>query len=235
MAETKDVKSKAREKALAEKASREAAAKAAPKSQGEEKHATPRLKKVYREQVVPSLLESLKLENPMQAPRLVKIVINVGVSDAKDNIQNLDVARDELALISGQVPQVRRAKKSISNFKLRQGMPIGLRVTLRNDRMYEFYDRLVSVAIPRIRDFRGLEPNGFDGHGNYNLGLREQHIFSEISMEKSPRARGMNITFVTSAGNDDAGLELLMKLGMPFKKRGEKQAGKAEQPVAAAA
>lgn len=225
MAENKDVKSKAREKALADKAAREAAAKATPKSQGEEKHEIPRLKTVYREKIVPSLMDSLKLDNPMQAPRLVKVVINVGVSDAKDNIQNLDVARDEISLITGQLPQVRRAKKSISNFKLRQGMPIGLRVTLRNDRMYEFYDRLVSVAIPRIRDFRGLEPNGFDGHGNFNLGLREQHIFSEINMEKSPRARGMNITFVTSAGNDAAGLELLTRLGMPFKKRVEKPRG----------
>ncbi|MBI5200568.1 MAG: 50S ribosomal protein L5 [Elusimicrobia bacterium] len=184
----------------------------------------PRLKTVYREKLVPALLKALGLENPMQAPRLVKIVLNVGVSDAKDNIQNLDVARDEVALITGQLPQVRRAKKSISNFKLRQGMPIGLRVTLRNDRMYEFYDRLVSVAIPRIRDFRGLEPNGFDGQGNFNLGLREQHIFTEISMEKSPRPRGMNITFVTNAKNDEAGMALLTALGMPFKKRGEKGA-----------
>jgi len=236
MADTKGDKSKgAREKALAEKAAREAA-KTAPKAEGETKHDVPRLKKFYKEKVVPALLESLGLENPMQAPRIVKIVINVGVSDAKDNIQNLDTAREEIMAVTGQLPQVRRAKKSISNFKLRQGMPIGLRVTLRSDRMYEFFDRLVSVTIPRIRDFRGLEPNGFDGHGNYNLGLREQHVFSEISMEKSPRARGMNITFVTTAGTDTAGLELLVKLGMPFKKRAEKAAAKsAAEPVAAAA
>ena len=237
MAETKGEKSKgAREKALADKAAREAAAKAAPKSQGETKHEVPRRKKIYREQIVPSLMESLGLENPMEAPRILKIVINMGVSEARDNIQSLDLAREELALIAGQLPQIRRAKKSISNFKLRQGMPIGLRVTLRNDRMYEFYDRLVSLAIPRIRDFRGLEPNGFDGHGNYNLGLREHHIFWEISMEKSPRARGMNITFVTRAGTDEAGLELLTKLGMPFKKRGEKaQSGKTPEPAATTA
>ncbi|MBI4422690.1 MAG: 50S ribosomal protein L5 [Elusimicrobia bacterium] len=238
MAETKGDKAagrSAKEKALADKAAREAAKAAAPKAQGETKHDVPRLKTQYREKIVPALMESLGLENPMQAPRLVKIVINVGVSDAKDNIQNLDVAREELSAITGQLPQIRRAKKSISNFKLRQGMPIGLRVTLRNDRMYEFADRLIALAIPRIRDFRGLEPNGFDGQGNYNLGLREQHIFSEVSMEKSPRARGMNITFVTTAGNDAAGLELLIRLGMPFKKRGEKAAAKAEPAAVAVA
>ncbi|MBI4348935.1 MAG: 50S ribosomal protein L5 [Elusimicrobia bacterium] len=234
MAETKEQKSKGvREKALADKAKREADAKAAPKSQGETKHDVPRLKKLYREKIVPALMEQLELENPMEAPRLVKIVVNVGVSDAKDNIQNLDVARDEIALVTGQLPQVRRAKKSISNFKLRQGMPIGLRVTLRNDRMYEFYDRLVAVAIPRIRDFRGLEPNGFDGQGNYNLGLREQHIFTEVSMEKSPRPRGMNITFVTNAGTDERGLALLSALGMPFKKREQKVKASAQEAVAA--
>lgn len=237
MAETKETKSKgAREKALADKAQREAAKQAMPKSQGEGKHDVPRLKKMYKEKIVPALLEALGLENPMQAPKLIKIVVNVGVSDAKDNIQSLDVARDEIALITGQLPQVRRAKKSISNFKLRQGMPIGLRVTLRNDRMYEFCDRLVSVSIPRIRDFRGLEPNGFDGQGNFNLGLREQHIFSEVSMDRSPRPRGMNITFVTNAGNDEAGRALLTKLGMPFKKRDVRaSSARAEQPVAVGA
>ena len=145
----------------------------------------------------------------------------------------LDVARDELCVITGQLPQIRRAKKSISNFKLREGMPIGVRVTLRGDRMYEFLDRLIATAIPRIRDFRGLEPNGFDGQGNYNLGLREQMIFPEILAEKSPRPRGMNITIVTDAGEDAAGLELLTRLGMPFKKRAPVSETKAAEPVAA--
>ena len=233
MAETKMDKSKsAGLKAQAEKVAREAAAKATPKAEGETKHEVPRLKKAYREKIVPALMESLGLENPMQAPRMVKVVVNIGVSDAKDNIQALDVARDELMLVTGQLPQIRRAKKSISNFKLRQGMPIGVRVTLRNDRMWEFLDRLISTAIPRIRDFRGLEPSGFDGQGNYNLGLKEQHIFSEINMEKSPRARGMNITFVTTAGEDEVGLEFLTKLGMPFKKRAPVAAGKKELAAA---
>ncbi|MBI4376115.1 MAG: 50S ribosomal protein L5 [Elusimicrobia bacterium] len=180
-------------------------------------HPVPRLKKQYFEQIVPALMEKAGWKNPFQVPRLVKVVINIGVSDARDNVQNLDVAREELAVIAGQWPQVRRAKKSISNFKLRQGMPIGLRVTLRNDRMYEFLDRLISTAIPRIRDFRGLEPRGFDGSGNFNLGLREQLIFPEVNVEKSPKVRGMNLTFVTTARNDEDSLELLRALGLPFK------------------
>ena len=238
MAESKEGKSKeAKKKAQDQKAAKAEQAKA-PKSPGETPHEVPRLKKLYREKIVPALTESLGLKNPMQAPRLVKIVVNMGVSDAKDDIQNLDAAREELASITGQVPQIRRAKKSISNFKLREGMPIGARVTLRNDRMYEFFDRLVSVTIPRIRDFRGLEPNGFDGRGNFNLGLREQHVFVEINMEKSPKARGMNITFVTTAGADAAGLELLTRLGMPFKKRdkdGKEKAPAGREPALASA
>jgi len=180
-------------------------------------HPVPRLKKFYSEKAVPELIGRYGLKSPMQAPKLSKIVINIGVSDARENIQMLDSAREELAMIAGQWPQVRRARKSISNFKLRQGMPIGVRVTLRGDRMYEFLDRLISTAIPRIRDFRGLEPKGFDGHGNFNLGLREQLIFPEINVEKSPKQRGMNITIVTTAGEDDLSLDLLRVLGMPFK------------------
>jgi len=178
----------------------------------------PRLKKRYAEEIVPALMEHLGLENSHQVPKLSKIVVNMGVSEAKENIQSLDSAKEDLAMIAGQLPQVRRAKKSISNFKLREGMPIGLRVTLRGDRMYEFMDRLVSVAIPRIRDFRGLDQGGFDGRGNYNLGLREHHIFPEVNLERSPKVRGMNITFVTTAEDDQAGLALLDQLGMPFKK-----------------
>lgn len=182
----------------------------------------PRLKRHYVENVVPSIMKDLGRENIHQVPKLVKIVVNIGVSDAKENVQNLDAAREDLAAITGQLPQIRRAKKSISNFKLREGMPIGVRVTLRGDRMYEFMDRLVTLAVPRIRDFRGLDPRGFDGRGNYNLGLREHHIFAEVNLERSPKARGMNITFVTSAGNDQDGLELLGRMGVPFRKPGQK-------------
>lgn len=182
----------------------------------EVKHATPRLKKLYRDELVGALAG--EGGNPMAVARLGKIVINIGVSDAKDNIQMLDQSREELALISGQAPQVRRAKKSISNFKLRMGVPIGLRVTMRGDRMYEFLDRLISIAIPRIRDFRGLDPKGFDGNGNYNLGLREQLIFPEVFSDVVTRQRGMNISFVTDAGSDAGARELLRGFGMPFRK-----------------
>ena len=198
----------------------------------ETKHPTPRLKKAYAEKVVPALMDKHQFENPFQVPRLVKIVVNIGVSEARDNIQMLDAAREELAMITGQWPQVRRATKSISNFKLREGMPIGVRTTLRGHRMYEFFDRLISTAIPRIRDFRGLEPRGFDGNGNYNLGLREQLIFPEINVEKSPKQRGMNITVVTTAGNDDLAFELLQALGMPYK---QKEPAKQAAPEAVAA
>ncbi len=192
------------------------------------KHAVPRLKKSYAENIVPQLMERHAVSNPMAAPRIQKIVINIGVSEAKDNIQMLDSAREDLALITGQWPQLRRAKKSISNFKLREGSPIGLRVTLRGDRMYEFLDRLISTAIPRIRDFRGLEPRGFDGTGNFNLGLKEQLIFPEVNVERSLKQRGMNISFVMSSQSDALSLELLRGFGMPFKKSsppsGESQA-----------
>src|SRR5436309_523909 len=141
------------------------------KSEKSQSAPAPRLKAHYQEQVVPALMESLGATNPFEVPRLLKIVINIGVNEAKENIQALDIAKEELGQITGQLPQVRRAKKSISNFKLREGMPIGVRVTLRGDRMFEFMDRLIAISIPRIRDFRGLEPRGFDGSGNYNLGL----------------------------------------------------------------
>ncbi len=183
----------------------------------ETEHPLPRMKVLYREAVVPALMEKHGLKNPHQVPRLHKIVVNIGVSEARDNVQTIDNAREELALITGQLPQVRRASKSISNFKLREGMPIGVRVTLRGDRMWEFLDRLVTVAIPRIRDFRGLEPKGFDGSGNFNLGLKEQLIFPEINAERVPKQRGMNISFVIDGGKDAFSLDLLKELGMPFK------------------
>ncbi len=179
----------------------------------------PRLKEAYDKTIVPELMKKFNLANIHQAPRLEKIVVNIGLTEAKDNIKVLDIAAAELSSITGQKPRVCRAKKSISNFKLRQGMPIGIKVTLRKARMYEFFDRLVNVAIPRIRDFRGIEPNAFDGQGNFNLGLNEQYIFPEINVEKSDKARGMNITIVTNTTDDDQAREFLSMMGMPFKKR----------------
>ncbi|HRY29524.1 MAG TPA: 50S ribosomal protein L5 [Elusimicrobiota bacterium] len=179
----------------------------------------PRLRTAYFQAVVPELMKRLSLTNPFQVPRLKKVVINMGVSDARENVKSIDVAADDLGVITGQKPEVRRAKKSISNFKLRQGMPIGVRVTLRGARMWEFFDRLVNIAMPRLRDFQGLNPHkGFDGRGNYNLGLNEQYVFPEINLDKSDKARGMNITVVTSADKDASARELLTLLGMPFKR-----------------
>jgi len=180
---------------------------------------TPRLKEVYQQKVVPELMKKFGYNNIHQVPRLEKIVVNIGLSEAKENVKVIDVATAELGAITGQKPKLCRAKKSISNFKLREGMPIGVKVTLRSDRMYEFLDRLVNVAIPRIRDFRGIEPNAFDGNGNYNLGLNEQYIFPEINVEKSDKTRGMNITIVTTSKKDEDAREFLTLMGMPFKKR----------------
>ncbi|MDR2709646.1 MAG: 50S ribosomal protein L5 [Elusimicrobiota bacterium] len=179
----------------------------------------PRLKKIYQDKVVKSLQEKFKFSNVNEVPKLTKVVVNVGLSEAKDNIKVLDIANEEIAAITGQKPLVCRAKHSVSNFKIREGMPIGIKVTLRAAMMYEFLDRLINVAIPRIRDFRGIEPKGFDGRGNFNLGLTEQYIFPEINVEKSDKARGMNITIVTTAGQNDHALALLEGLGMPFRKR----------------
>lgn len=176
-----------------------------------------RLKKHWQDVVAPEMIKKHQLSNHMEVPRIKKVVVNMGVNDAKDDIKSLDVAALELAAIVGQKPQVRRAKKSISNFKLRQGMPIALRVTLRGQRMYEFLDRLINASIPRIRDFRGLDGRAFDGRGSYNLGLNEQHIFPEINLDKSPKVRGLNITIVTSAKNDLLARDLLALMGMPFK------------------
>ena len=180
---------------------------------------TPRLKAYYQETGVPDLMKKFGMTNRWAVPRLEKIVVGVGLSDARENIKVVDTASQEIAAITGQKPAVTRAKKSISNFKLRAGMPIGLKVTLRGDRMYEFFDRLISTAIPRIRDFRGLEPKGFDGHGNYNLGLTEQHMFLEIDLEKSEKVRGLNVTFCTTSKKDEEARALLEALGFPFKKR----------------
>lgn len=188
------------------------------KEQALPKNYTPRMKELYLKTVVPALMKDLSLKSPMAAPKITKIVINIGVSEAKENIQALDLAKEDLAQIAGQAPQIRRAKKSISNFKLREGMPIAVRVTLRGIMMYEFLDRFISLSVPRIRDFQGVDPRYFDGRGNLNIGLKEHHIFPEVNQEKSPKARGMNITFVTTAGDNDKAKALFERLGMPFKK-----------------
>jgi large subunit ribosomal protein L5 len=183
------------------------------------KQNAPRLKEKYLQSIIPEMMKKFNYKNVHQVPRVEKIVINIGLNEAKENIKVVDTAIAELSAICGQKPQVRRAKKSISNFKLRQGMPIGIKVTLRKERMYEFFDRLVNIALPRIRDFHGIEPNAFDGAGNYNLGLTEQYIFPEVNIEKSDKARGMNITIVTSTLDNEEAKELLGLMGMPFKKR----------------
>lgn len=178
----------------------------------------PRLKVLYRDSAANGLMQEFSYKNPMQIPRLNKIVVNTSIKEAITNVKVLEAAADEIALITGQKPIIRKARRSIAGFKLREGMPIGAKVTLRRNQMWEFLDRLVTVAIPRIRDFRGLNPNGFDGRGNYSLGLTEQIIFPEIDYDKVKRISGMNITFVTSAPTDAEGRALLRHLGMPFRK-----------------
>ena len=176
----------------------------------------PRLKTKYREVVLPQLHKEFEYGNVMQVPGLEKIVVNTCLKDAITNRKILDVAAAEIGLITGQKPIITRARKSIANFKLRDGMPLGAKVTLRSTKMWEFLDRMIAVAIPRIRDFRGLNPNGFDGRGNYSMGLTEQIVFPEIDYDKVQRVTGMNITFVTSATTDEEGRALLKALGMPF-------------------
>lgn len=175
-----------------------------------------RLSEKFKEEIIPELQKELSIENKMAVPRLEKIIINVGVGDAIQNIKLLDTAKTELSLISGQWPAVGRAKKSISSFKLRKGQPIACYATLRGERMYEFYDRLVNIVLPRVRDFRGVSSRSFDGKGNYTLGMKEQLVFPEIDYTKVERPRGMNITIVTSAEDDKQAFTLLKKLGMPF-------------------
>ncbi|MFZ2041383.1 MAG: 50S ribosomal protein L5 [Desulfobacterales bacterium] len=175
------------------------------------------LKETYQKDLVPQLMETLKLKNPMQVPRLVKIVLNIGMGEAIHNMKLLDSAVEELTLISGQKPVITRAKKSIAAFKLREGMPIGCMVTLRRRRMYDFMSKLVNIALPRVRDFRGISGKAFDGRGNYSLGIREQIIFPEIDYDKIDKINGLNVSIVTSAKTDEEGKELLKLMGMPFK------------------
>ncbi|MBM4134803.1 MAG: 50S ribosomal protein L5 [Nitrospira sp.] len=191
--------------------------KKAPAAKSSGPKLPPRLKDTYREQVVPALMKEFGYKNPMQVPKLERIVLNVGMGEAIQNVKLLESASTELEVISGQRPVVTKAKKAIAGFKLRQGMPIGTKVTLRNDRMYEFLDRLVSVALPRIRDFRGVSPKAFDGRGNYTLGLKEQLIFPEIKYDSVASIHGMDITIVTTARTNDEGKALLRHLGMPFR------------------
>ncbi|HNT02018.1 MAG: 50S ribosomal protein L5 [Candidatus Saccharicenans sp.] len=176
-----------------------------------------RLLERYKTEIIKDLQQELKIDNIMAVPKLEKIVINVGAGDAIQNIKLLDAAKVELSLITGQYPAIGRAKKSISAFKLRKGQPIACYVTLRRARMYEFFDRLVNIVLPRVRDFRGVSSSGFDGRGNYTLGLRDQLVFPEIDYTKVERPRGMNITIVTTARNDQEAYALLKKLGMPFR------------------
>ncbi|MDD5492258.1 MAG: 50S ribosomal protein L5 [bacterium] len=179
----------------------------------------PRLKDFYTKEIIPAMKSEFGYKNALEVPKLSKIVVNMGLSDAKENIKVIDIAVKQLASITGQRPVVTRAKKSISNFKIREGMPIGCKVTLRGDIMYEFMDRLINVALPRIRDFRGIPRNSFDGRGNYTLGLKDQTIFSEIDYEKIDKLRGMDITVVTTAKNNIQAEKLLVLFGMPFREK----------------
>ncbi len=177
-----------------------------------------RMKEIYREEIAPVLFEELSLENVMQVPKIEKVVVNIGVGEAIDNPKALDEAVRDLTTITGQRPVITKAKKSIANFKLREGRAIGTKVTLRGERMWSFLDRLINVALPRVRDFRGISPDSFDGRGNYTLGLQEQLIFPEINYDDVETVRGMEITIVTTAENDDQARALLAKFGMPFRK-----------------
>jgi large subunit ribosomal protein L5 len=175
------------------------------------------LKEFYEKEAVPKLIETFKFKNIMQVPRLEKVVLNMGLGEAIQNIKLLDTAAEELQIIAGQHPVITRAKKSIAAFKLREGMPIGCMVTLRRNRMYDFFYKLVNIALPRVRDFRGISGKAFDGRGNYSLGIKEHIIFPEIDYDKIDRIKGLNISVVTSAQNDEEGKELLRLLGMPFR------------------
>lgn len=209
---------------------REAAAVVAAKPREPEPKIPARLRVKFEQEVAASLMRELKIENRMRVPRLDKITINMALNEARDNVKILDSAVEELSQIAGQKPVLTRARKAISNFKLRQGMPIGVMVTLRRERMWEFFDRLVTIALPRVRDFRGVSDKAFDGRGNYSLGLREHTIFPELNLDKVEKVKGLTISITTSARSDFEGLMLLRALGMPF--RG--QAGREERAAVAA-
>ena len=177
----------------------------------------PRMRDMYKKEVVPKMREKFGYKNIMEVPKVVKVIVNMGLGDAIENIKVIEIAAQELGVITGQKAVVTKARKSIANFKLREGVPIGTMVTLRRDRMYHFLDKLMAIALPRVRDFRGVSPKGFDGRGNYTLGIKEQIIFPEINYDKIDKIRGLNVTIVTTAKTDKEGLELLKLLGMPFR------------------
>ena len=176
-----------------------------------------RLQEKYKAEIVPKLKEKFGYRNVMQVPRLSKVVVNMGLGDAIENVKVIETAAAEIGIITGQKPVVTKARKSIANFKLREGVPIGVMVTLRRDRMYNFLDKLIAIALPRVRDFKGVSPRGFDGRGNYTIGIKEQIMFPEVNYDKIDKIRGMNITIVTTARTDEEGLELLRLMGMPFR------------------
>jgi large subunit ribosomal protein L5 len=176
-----------------------------------------RLQDQYKAEIVPKMKEKFGYRNVMQVPRLSKVVVNMGLGDAIENVKVIETAAAEIAIITGQKPVVTKARKSIANFKLREGVPIGVMVTLRRDQMYHFLDKLIAIALPRVRDFKGVSPRGFDGRGNYTLGIKEQIMFPEVNYDKIDKIRGMNITIVTTARSDEEGLELLRLMGIPFR------------------
>jgi large subunit ribosomal protein L5 len=190
-----------------------------PKEPGTRSEAPPRMLMAYRDAVVPQLTKEFDYANVMQVPRVAKVVVNIGIGEAKDNDKALDAAVGDVTTITGQKPALIKARKSVANFKLRAGQTIGIKTTLRGRRMWYFLDKLVNVALPRIRDFRGVNPNGFDGRGNYSLGLREQVVFPEIDYDKIDKLRGLEVSIVTTARSDDEARSLLTRLGMPFRKR----------------
>ncbi|NLP46524.1 MAG: 50S ribosomal protein L5 [Epulopiscium sp.] len=177
-----------------------------------------RLRELYENEIIDAMMQKFQYKNKLEVPKIEKIIINMGVGEAKENVKVLDSAMEDLQQIAGQKPVVTKAKKSIANFKIREGMPIGCKVTLRGSRMYDFADRLINLALPRVRDFRGVNPNAFDGRGNYSLGVKEQLIFPEIEYDKIDKVRGMDIVFVTTAKTDEEARELLRLFGMPFRK-----------------
>ncbi len=192
---------------------------AAPKAPGTKSEETPRLLVTYREKIVPQMTKEFEYENVMQVPRVAKVVVNIGIGEAKDNDKALDAAVGDVVTITGQKPALIKARKSVAAFKLREGQTIGIKTTLRGRRMWYFLDKLLNIALPRIRDFRGVNPEGFDGRGNYSLGLREQVVFPEIDYDKIDKLRGLEVAIVTTARNDDEARSLLTRLGMPFRKR----------------
>jgi large subunit ribosomal protein L5 len=212
-------------KAKGKKGAAPQAAAAQPEVANEPEEKIPaRLRLRYEAEIMPELMRELKIDNRMRAPRLSKIVINLGLGDARENVKLLDAAAEELSVITGQKPVITQARKAISNFKLREGMPIGTMVTLRRDRMYEFFDRLVNIALPRVRDFRGVSDKSFDGRGNYSLGIREHTIFPELNLDKVDKVKGLTISIITTALSDNEGYMLLRALGMPFRSAGGEQA-----------